>query len=328
MSRVRTPFGTAARSLEEDTFFEGYEESAKAADAPSGNHIDPETGLLKLDVIETPEIVYRKFREYGVLPGSIKGHFEVVGAGPQPENVCRMVPYIHESVPFIYTSDVGPRNVRNMMRRLGNGGPAVNVYQATNLRGERYSLDTRNPVWKVFARKHEETGRRVYAGVKGADLSYFDGTYDRYLDDIAKPIFRDVRKVIDPGTLAGWFGSYFMESAADDENDMQHMFTRLTFGMKRPKSDPMESGEVYPFAALVAENRDDEGYHSERGTDHTEVPIDEQGLEKMLRGFPVHIDITPCKYGYREASGDGKAVSAMVLTGYTLPEGSDLVINS
>lgn len=314
------PFGTNARSIGEDSFFEDYAESYQGVDAPDEEHIDPETGLLKIE-FETAEIVYRQWLGYGIFPGSIDGVFHVVAAGSPPENVCKILPFIHESVPFVVTSDVGPRNVLNMMRRLGPGGPAVNIYQTTNLRGQQRVINTREPVWEVFARKHGETGRRVFAKVEGADLSYFDNIYPRYLE-MAKPNFHDMRDEIAPRTLSGFFASYAMESAADSISDLRYMFTRLFFGMKQSQSDPMESGEVYPFAALLAKNKDDKGYHSAPGTDHAEVPVDEQVMGEMLSSFPIHFDIIPTRWGFRE-NGDGELIGAMVITGYMLPESSD-----
>jgi hypothetical protein len=311
---AKTPFGTRARSIEEDKFHPDYNNTYKGAlmDKEKGDHIDPKTGLLKVE-FETKEIIYRNWRKYGILPGYITGPFEVFAAGPTPEGICAIVPYIarERDIPFLRTSDVGVRNGVDVVHRLGNGGPAVHVYRTTNLEGREVIIDSKDPVWDVLACEHEQTGKRVYAGVEGADLSYFDNTYERY-DDIAQFAYANLRR-IRPESLEGWLMCYGAESAAESLEDLQFMFSQLIYSLKPARSkNPRESGEkLHPFAAILTKKG--EGYPSAKGTDHTQYPIDEDSLYEMMKDFPIHFDIEATVHSFRP-DHDG----AIVLTGYAL----------
>lgn len=306
-----TPFGhyQRVRRVEQDLFLPGYNDTYKAVDAPGEEHIDPETGLLKVD-IETRKIIYRQWKDYNILPGSITGNFEMVAAGPTPEGVTSMLPFVarKREMPFIITSDIGVRNGIDVIHRLGNGGPAVQTYRSTDLKGRENIIDPNDPVWELLARTHERTGKEVFAEVEGADLTYLENTYERYRKRV-KFFYRDLRR-IQRDSFDGWFMSYGAESAAVSHWDLRYMFTQLFFGLKHPQSEnPLETGEVYPFAAILAKKSKE--YHSVEGTNHIACPVDENAVHDLLKDFPIHYDLETTKYSYRPGH-DG----VMVLTGY------------
>jgi hypothetical protein len=223
------------------TPFSGSSFQPKYLETYTGEHAPQEhrdtTGddrLLPVDR-DTVEISFRELLNLdlsngvkGVMPRSIKG--DCLDAMVGPSRLSSMLSSIYlADGSRQFPIDFSNLNVVYQGYCAGNG---VHSFEYEDVYGQKVAANTHDPLWTEVAESEiASIGRGVYKGVKGVDLSQFDGSFERSRMMSAGGVFGDVNE-LEPEQFV--FGTMFYgaESATKYLYQMVHMLKRFFYSLK------------------------------------------------------------------------------------------------